>query len=338
MLGSGPGARKRVAGKNSAQPTRAPLWDILYAIDASSSMADVHKSPRGTSFVKIDLVRQTIVNLLDGGQLPFGSKLGVMTFQAPTRLGGMMLKGGGEMTRMVVPPTRIEALSKTEMESALSRVELGGATPTGLAIEEGARQLHASPDGPVKRIKKLVVITDEKSNVGPKPEKVVNDELAQKSIIDVIAIGAKINRETLEKVASKTGGKFMIVESAEELLQAMKPRIEVRGLGVDASLIESVAKAEKDVQEGRAKGEASFEFRQALEEARQVRAKANKRLIEVLMIRAQADADVRTLVSQLQEGMPMQEYARRVWPRASELDQAEKVEKELRSAMDRLAV
>ena len=314
------------------------MWDILYAIDASSSMADTHRSPRGTSFVKIDLVWKTIASLVDGGLLPFGSKLGVMTFQAPTRAGGIMLKGGGEMTKMAVPIAPIEAMTKDSVTAKLSTVQVGGATPSGIAIEDGLKRLYAADDGPVKRIKKLVMITDEKSNVGPKPEKVVTDEVAVRAIIDVIAIGSKINRETLEKVAAKTGGKFMVVESAEELLQAMRPRIDVRGLGVDAALLDDVGKAEKGLGEGRALGISSMEYRQALDVARQVRARANKRLMEVMMLRSQADADVKLLVSQLEKGMPMQDYARRVWPRASELDQAEKVEKELRGSMDRLAV
>ena len=314
------------------------VWDILYAIDASSSMADTHKSPHGTSFVKIGLVASTIVGLLDGGQLPFGSRLGVMTFQAPTRAGGMFLKGGEEMMKMAIPVGPIESMTKPQMQATLSTIKVGGATPTGMAIEEGLRQLYAVDDGPLRRIKKLVMITDEKSNVGPKPEKVVSDEVAVKAIIDVIAIGSKVNRGTLEKVAAKTGGKFMIVESAEELLHAMRPRIDVRGLGVDAGLLADVTRSEFELEKGRRLGTTSMEYHLALEKAREVRARANKRLMEVMMLRSQADSDVKVLVSELQRGMPMADYARRVWPRASELDQAEKVEKELRTAMERLAV
>lgn len=312
------------------------MWDILYAIDASSSMADIQKSPIGRSFVKIDLVREAIVNLLSSGQLPFGCRLGVMTFQAPTRAGGMFLKGGEEMTKTVIQLTRVDALTRPDMESKLSGIQVSGATPSGVAIEEGLSLLYAANEGPVRRIKKLVMITDERSNVGPKPEKVVNDEVAVKAIIDVIAIGGKIKGETLERVTSKTGGKFMVVESAQDLLHAMKPRIEVRGLGADESLLGDVTKAERDIDAGRALGTTSIEYRQALERASQVRARANRRLTEVLMLRSQADAEVKTLVSQLEKGLPMKGYARRVWPRASELDQVEKVEKSLRAAMDSL--
>ena len=313
------------------------MWDILYAIDASSSMADVHRSPRGTSFVKMDLVRETIAGLLGSGQLPFGSRLGVMTFQAPTRLGGMFLKGGEDMTREVIPVTPVDALTKEGMQSKMNAIETSGATPSGIAIEDGLKLLYAAEDGPLRRIKKVVMITDERSNVGPKPDRVVSDEVAMKAIIDIIAIGAKINLDTLGKVAARTGGKLMVVESAEELLAAMKPRIDVRGLGVDAGLLEDVTKAEHALYVAKPLGASSMEYRQALEHARQVRASANKRLMEVLMSKAQADSDVKVIASQLSKGMPMADYARRIWPRASELDQVEKVEKELRGAMDRLA-
>jgi hypothetical protein len=313
------------------------VWDILFAVDASSSMADSHKSESGTSFVKIALVTQTIANLLNGGELPYGSRLGVMTFQAPTRMGGMFLAGSKEMTKVVVPLTPIGEMTRGWFEGRLATIAVSGATPSGIAIEEGLKVLYAAQDGPVRRIKKLVMITDERSNVGPRPEKVVDDEVAARAIIDVIAIGGKVNRETLEKVAAKTGGKFMVVESAEELLAAMKPRIDVPGLGVDQGLLSDVKRAELELERGRALGTGSMEYRQALEGARGVRARANKRLMEVMMLRAQADSDVRVLASQLEKGMPMVDYARRVWPRASELDQAEKVEKELRAAMERLA-
>jgi hypothetical protein len=313
------------------------VWDILFAVDASSSMADSHKSESGTSFVKIALVTQTIANLLNGGELPYGSRLGVMTFQAPTRMGGMFLAGSKEMTKVVVPLTPIREMTRGWFEGRLATIAVSGATPSGIAIEEGLKVLYAAQDGPVRRIKKLVMITDERSNVGPRPEKVVDDGVAARAIIDVIAIGGKVNRETLEKVAAKTGGKFMVVESAEELLAAMKPRIDVPGLGVDQGLLSDVKRAELELERGRALGTGSMEYRQALEGARGVRARANKRLMEVMMLRAQADSDVRVLASQLEKGMPMVDYARRVWPRASELDQAEKVEKELRAAMERLA-
>ncbi|MDE1854272.1 MAG: VWA domain-containing protein [Thaumarchaeota archaeon] len=312
------------------------MWDVLYAIDASSSMGESHSSRRGR-FVKIDSVKRSIGDLLKAGDFPYGSRLGVLTFQAPTRAGGIFLAGGQEMVKVVLPLTRTDALTREDIEAKLSKIQVSGATPTGIAIEEGLRQLYGSDEGQMKRIKKLIMITDERSNVGPKPEKVVSDEVAVRAIIDVIAIGGKVNRETLEKVTKKTGGKFTVVEGADELYAAMKPSIEIRGLGVDEGLLAEAADASKELEARKAGGAASMEYRQALEKARQVRARVNKRLAEVLMLKSASDSEVELLASQLEKGLPMKEYAAKVWPRASELEQVEKIEKELRKAMDRLA-
>jgi hypothetical protein len=313
------------------------MWDFLYLIDASSSMAESHKSPTGRSFVKIESVKESLGDLLKIGAFPFGSRLGVMTFQAPTKMGGIFLAGGKEMVKTVLPLTPADTLTRETLGAKLTAIQVSGATPSGLAIEEGLKRLYGADDGKVRRIKKLVMITDERSNVGPKPERVVSEEVAVKAIIDVVAIGGKVNRETLERVASRTGGKFTVVEGADELKEAMKPRVEMRGLGVDADLLEDANNAAKGLASGIAQGTSSMEYHRALDRARQVRAKANKRLMEVLMLKAQSEAEVSTLASQVGKGLPMKEYAKRVWPRASELEQVAKVEKELRGAMERLA-
>lgn len=312
------------------------MWDVLYLVDASSSMAESHRSQTGRTFVKIDSVKESIGDLLKQGAYPFGSRLGVMTFQAPTKMGGMFL-AGKEMVKAVFPLSPTDGLTREALDAALSTIQVSGATPSGLAIEEGLRHLYGADDGKVRRIKKVVMITDERSNVGPRPERVVNDEVAVRAMIDVIAIGGKVNRETLEKVASKTGGRFTVVEGPDELKNAMNPRIEMMGLGVDESLLKESASAAEALASERKAGESSMEYRKALERARQVRAKVNKRLMEVLMLKSQSETEVATLASQVGKGLPMKDYARRVWPRASELEQVAKVEKELRDAMEELA-
>ena len=137
------------------------MWDIIYAVDASSSMADSHRSTTGSSFVKIDLVRKAIADLLGGGIIPYGSRLGVFTFNAPTRAGGMFLKGGEEMTKTVVPLTMIDGLTKDGVAEKLAAIQVAGATPTGRAVEEGRTRLYAAGGGSRRRIKRLVRLRDE---------------------------------------------------------------------------------------------------------------------------------------------------------------------------------
>ena len=313
------------------------MWDILYLVDASSSMADSHKSRTGRSFVKIDAVKDSLDSLLLSGAFPFGSRLGVATFQAPTRAGGLLVAGGAEMVKVVLPLTPTLGLTRDLLKGRLDTIRVSGATPSGAAIEEGLRQLYGSADGRMKRIKKLTMITDERSNVGPRPEKVVSDEVATKAIIDVISIGGRINRETLEKVASKTGGKFASVEGADELLDAMNPKIEMMALAGDASLLEESAMASAALEAGKKSGQSSPDYLRALEAVEKVRTKLEKRLREVMMLKSQTESEMNTLASQLDRSLPMRDYAKRIWPRASELEQLGKAENELRRSLEKLA-
>ena len=311
------------------------MWDILYAVDASSSMAESYRSQTGRTFVKIESVKEALGDLLKMGSFPFGSRLGVMTFQAPTRAGGLLL-AGGEMVKVVLPLTPTDGMSRGELNGKLSGIHVSGATPSGIAIEEGLNLLCGAPGGRTKRIKRLVMVTDERSNVGPKPERVVNDGVAAKAIIDVIAIGGKINRETLEKVASKTGGKFTVVEQPDELRDAMDPKIASMGLGFDEGILQESSRAAEGLGAAKKAGGSSMELRRALEVTKQARARVERRLMEVTMLRSQSQTELDLLVSQIEKELPMKDYAARVWPRASELEQLLKVEGELRGALDKL--
>lgn len=312
------------------------MWDILYVVDASSSMAEAYGA-KGESFVKMESVKRSLEELIRQKAFPFGSRVGLITFNARTRAGGMFLAGDQEMVREIVPLADAGSMGRDALDAQLAKIEVSGATPTGEGIEGGLKALYAADDGPVKRIKKLVVITDERSNVGPKPEKVVNDEVAAKAIIDIIAVGGKVNRGAYEKVAAKTGGRFAVVEGAGSLFDAMSPAMEKVGLGDDRALLEEAAKAAQRLEASRKSGTNSMEYRQALEWARMTRARVNKRLMEVLILKEGSEKIVKELAAQAQAGLPMKDYAAEVWPKASQMEQIREVESRLKGAMEKLA-
>ena len=313
----------------------------MYAIDASSSMGSSHGPKAGKAYVKIEGVKRGITQAVTSGAFPFGSRVGVVTFHAPTRALGLLLASGQEMVEQVLPLTAVEDLAKGEMlQSALSKIQVSGATPSGIAISKGIELLGSDEPSGVKRIKKLVLVTDERSNVGPRPEKVVDERVARQVILDIVAVGGRTNERTLAELASRTGGRFVEADSEAELLEALRPGISVRKLGSDAALIEG---AQKSADELSRRDRSSLDFRQTLERARQERAKLNKRLMELLISKDISSREIAKLVEQVSSGpdgqkISMKEYAERVWPRASELPQLEMVEAELRRAMDSLAV
>jgi hypothetical protein len=97
-------------------------------------MAEAQKSPTGRGFVKIDSVKESLSDLLRMGAFPYGSRVGVTTFQAPTKAGGLLLAGGREMVKAVLPLTPTEGLTREELNAKLSAIKVSGATPSGLAI------------------------------------------------------------------------------------------------------------------------------------------------------------------------------------------------------------
>lgn len=318
------------------------MWDLLYAIDASSSMGSSHNPRVGPGYVKIEGVKRGIAQAVLSGAFPFGSRVGVITFHAPTRAMGLLLAGGQEMVEQVLPLTRVDELAKGDsLPASLSKVRVGGATPSGIAIAKGIELLHGQEPPGVRRIKKLVLVTDERSNVGPRPEKVVDERVARQVIIDVVAIGGRTNERTLSELAVRTGGIFTAADTETELVEALRPGISVRELGRDAALIEEARKMAKELSARTDRN--SLEFRRTLEAARAERAKVNKRLMELLIMKDASSREIAKLVEQVAGGpggqkISMKEYAEKVWPRASELPQLERIAAELQQAMDSLAL
>jgi Mg-chelatase subunit ChlD len=316
------------------------MWDILYAVDASSSMADSRRPKSGQSYVKIEAVKNALAGLLNGSIFPTGCRLGVITFHAATRAMGILVDGSQVMVEQIIPLTSVgELMPEDSFLRRLSAIKLGGATPSGIAILKGLDLLYAGDEESKSRIKKMVLVTDERSNAGPKPQEVVNEKVARRVIIDIVAIGGRVNRGVLEPLASKTGGRFTEVDEERELEEALKPLIRVAVPAPDAALVEKAKDLARQITNA---NPSSLEYKKILENVRQERAKLNKRLMELLVMKEKTKREVDRLVAQVTEsqGQPklsMKEYSEKVWPSASELAGLETLEAELRNSVIALA-
>ena len=65
------------------------MWDILYLVDASSSMGGSSKLKGSAGEPKIELVKKAIAKVATGPLPPYGSWGGVLAFRAPTKALGM---------------------------------------------------------------------------------------------------------------------------------------------------------------------------------------------------------------------------------------------------------
>lgn len=317
----------------------AAVWDILYAVDASTSMGEASRLRGAEGQSKVSAVKEGIIHVVNGSSLPFGSRVGVIGFRAPTKAMGMMVDSKQEMVQKVLALKPVAELTGPEgvLRGYLDGLAIGGATPTGEALRTAVEMVHEGSDGQ-KRIKKVILVTDEKSNVGPKPEKIIDPKLTRRAIIDVVALGTAADRKAFEAIASRSGGKFMVAEDTSTLNRALDPRIPYMDAGApdpvlaEAERIRSILKATD-------KGAASYRGLASAAEA--VRLRLAQRLQDVISLEGQTRADVDVVVSAAVNDpkfatMSMREFADRVWSRAAELAKLQTTEAAYRKVLGSL--
>jgi hypothetical protein len=214
-------------------------------------------------------------------------------------------------------------------------MKVGGATPTGEALKRGVEVLHSGPDAAHRRIKRLVLVTDEKSNVGPKPEAILDPALVRSAIVDVVAIGSGADRKTLGALASRTGGRFVQVSTAPELAVALNPKIPYSDPPVPIPVIDEASRVFELLKSTDRKA-ASYQGVAAA--ARAVTAKLEQRLQETSSLVGQARADLDLVISAAMRdpkwpSMSMKEYSERVWSRGADLSKLQEVEDRYRRAL-----
>ena len=317
------------------------MWDVLYAVDASTSMAEEAKPPTGAPYVKIQAVKEGIQQTVKGFLFPFGCRVGVIGFRAPTKALGMMIDSGKEMTQRVLPLTSISELhARPELlRDSLDGMNVGGATPTGEGLRAAVDMLHEAPDGPRKRIKKLILVTDDRSNVGPKPEAMIDQKLGRRAIVDVVAIGKVSDRKVFEALATRSGGKLTVVSSAQSLTLALGPSIPYAEPQAQTPLM---AEAERVAAILKETDRSAPSYAGLAAAAGAVRARLEQKLQETVSLEGQARGDFDLVLSAATGDpkfpvMPMKEFADRVWSMGAELAKLQALEDAYRRTIKPLA-
>lgn len=313
------------------------MWDVLYAIDASTSMGEEARSKGGAPFVKMTAVKEGIVQVVRGAPLPYGARVGVMGFRAPTKALGMMLDSKQDIVQTVLPLSPVTELKKDldGLGRKLDEIRVGGATPTGEAMKRAAQALRDVGEERRPRIRKLVVVTDEKSNVGPKPEEVLDASLVRAAMVDVVAIGSGTERKAFERIASRTGGRFTEVGTAAELWVALNPRIPYSDPAPPGPLI---GEAERIAGVLKATDRKSASYEGVAAAAAAVLERAEAKLQDVVSVEGQARGDFDLVLAAAMNdpkwsSMSMREYADRVWSSGAELCKLQAAEEQYRACV-----
>lgn len=314
-----------------------PLWDVLYAVDASTSMRESLKPKSGGPFTKVEGVKEGIAQVVARVPLPYGARIGVMAFRAPTKALGMVLDSSKDIIQHVLSFTPVNELAADPalLRGKLDSLQVGGATPTGEALLRAIDVLSADSDAPRKRIKKLVMVTDDKSNVGVKPEALLDVKLLRKAIVDVVWVGSGGDRKALELLASRSGGKFFQAWTQTELAVALNPRIPYVEHPPASPLLEEAERVSAVLKET---DRASASYAGIEAAARAVRGKLDRKLQEAVSLEGQARGELDLVISAARNDpkwptMYMREYADRVWSRGADLSRFQGAAERYRQAL-----
>ena len=313
------------------------MWDVLYAVDASTSMGKPSKLRGAVGEVKVEAVKKGILQVASVSQLPYGARVGVMAFRAPTKEMGMMVDSTQVTTQRLLPLTPIQDLrAKPDiLRGALDAMKVGGATPTGEGLKAAVEMLHDSLAGAERRIKKAVLVTDDKSNFGPRPESVINAELVRRAIIDVVAVEKVRDREVFEALAARSGGRLRVVTDALGLRSARDPLIPDSEPGEPDPLVEEAQRVAKVLE---LTDRSAPSYRGLLTAAAAVRAKLEQKLRNATTLEGAAMADVDLVVNSAVNDpkwprMSMKEFADRVWSNSADLAKLQALKDSYRRAI-----
>ena len=315
------------------------MWDVLYVVDASTSMGEPSKIRGVDGQTNVEAVKRGIMQVVKASPFPFGARAGAMGFRAPTKAMGMILDSKGEMVQRVLPLTPVVELQRSpeKLRDSLDSLITGGATPTGEAIRAAVEIIHEDAEGP-KRIKKVIVVTDEKANVGAKPQEILDARLVRRAIIDIVALGTTADAKTFETLASRSGGKFSMVNTINELAMALDPKIPYAEREETDPLL---AEAERVAAVLKATDAKAVSYRGLAIAAEAVRLKIEQKLQEVISLEGQSRADADMAISAAMHDpkwptMSMREFADRVWSKSSELAKMQSLEARYRQSLQLL--
>jgi Ca-activated chloride channel homolog len=198
---------------------RAPV-DLALVIDTSGSMEGA----------KIEAARasaRTIVQRLADGDI-----LSVDTFS--------------DRARPLVHPVVLTGATREAVLAAISRIGTEGSTNIFDGLELAEMHVARAPqDHPVRRI---VMISDGKANVGPSTPQALGD-LAQRSLsigaqVTSLGVGLDYDEQTLDAIAERTSGRLFHVGDPREMTATLEHEIDLLSATVaDQASIEIVPAA-----------------------------------------------------------------------------------------------
>jgi hypothetical protein len=317
------------------------LWDIIYAFDYSESMGKEQKSRAGEKFRKIDEAVGALTAGTVTAALPPSSRVAVIGYMADEE--GRHPRPPNERVRLFKPLTPLDDFLSgiAELRERLISAKCVGATPAGSMMEASLNLFYEKTPGTSgvpPTIKRLIVVTDEYSNIGPEPAEVLRRG-GGKLILDVAVIGSPRAQAKWSELAKLTGGKCTLVDGASELARAMTPDIPPPPNYACSELLTAVSDYPSLAKEATD----PLRMEELARVARDSRSKLSVRLAEVKAELSESRKRLEALLAE-EKAKPrasmsaMSDYAKAVWPEFSRVSAIEDCERRLRDALDKLGL
>lgn len=125
-----------------------------------------------------------------------------------------------QTAQVVVGPTRVSAESRPRIEAAIRSIRLGGDTCISCGLEEGMRQLDASPLGG-DRINRMILLSDGATNAGVRDmgglRAMASRMHGRGATISTIGVDVEFDEKVMAAIATEANGRHHFVANASGL-------------------------------------------------------------------------------------------------------------------------
>jgi len=183
---------------------------IELVLDASGSMKSPKQKVDGK--LKIDIAKEVMMQIID--LLPADTQVGLRVYGHRRKDGS---EGACEDSQLISP---IATLNRKRLADQIQAINALGGTPIAYSLERAGEDL-AKIKGP----RLIVLITDGKEECNGDPAKAVAHIKAMgvDARVDIVgfALADRKDKEDMQKVAGKSGGRFFDAQNREALADAI---------------------------------------------------------------------------------------------------------------------
>jgi Ca-activated chloride channel homolog len=185
-----------------ARPEARPPMQVALVIDTSGSMA-------GDKIQNARAAAAMMVRRLKDGDI-------------------VSLDSFSDHARTVVPPTRLDSVTRTDILRQIAVLPIGGSTNMFEGLSLGESQMAAAPAS--HSLRRIVLISDGRANVGPSSPEILGS-IAERGLrfraqVTSLGVGNDYDETTLDALAVRSSGRLFHIGDSREMVSIMNGELD----------------------------------------------------------------------------------------------------------------